>query len=85
MAARFIHDGDKLRVADTAADGESVYGQYKVNGGTVKTTSQWNGGVDTNYEFSTGNPTEGATVTIRGVHQDEVAPDDYGSWKSGTA
>lgn len=82
---RFLHDGDKLRIWDTDADGESVYGQYKINGGTVHTTSQWNGGVDTNHDFSTGDPAEGSTVTIRAAHQDELAPDDFGAWKSGTA
>lgn len=82
---RFLHDGDRLRIRDTARDGESVYGQYKINGGTVRTTAQWNGGVDTYTDFSTGNPAEGSTVTIRAAHQDEFAPDDFGEWKSGRA
>lgn len=84
-AAQFLHSGDILNVCDTAPDGESVYGQYKINGGSTKTTSQWNGGNNTCGSKSTGDPSEGSEVQIRAAHQDELSPDDYGAWKTGIA
>lgn len=83
--AQFLHNGDQIKVCDTQADGESVYAQYKINGGSSKNTSQWNGGSNTCGNKGIGNPAEGSEVGIRAARQAELAPDNYGAWKYGTA
>lgn len=83
--ARFLHYGDDIRVCDTQADGESVYAQYYINGGSTQSTSQHNGGVNSCAKKGIGDIREGAEVTIRAARQAELAPDNYGAWKTGIA
>lgn len=83
--AKFFNVGDEVRVCDTQADGESVYAQYRINGGNTSDTSQHNGGNNTCDRRSTGNPAEGSEVQVRAARQAELAPDNYGDWKTGIA
>jgi hypothetical protein len=84
-SARFLHVGDLIKVCDTESDGESVYAEYQINGGSTRTTSQHNGGNNTCGEKSTGNPSEGSEVRQRASRQAEFAPDNHGEWKTGIA
>ncbi|WP_405064359.1 hypothetical protein OG474_22640 [Kribbella sp. NBC_01505] len=83
--AKFVSYGDKIMLCDQLGDTFSVYAQYYVNGGAIHTTSQHNGGNGTCDTRTTGDPAEGAQVTVRAGRQVDGGADNYGPWKSGRA
>lgn len=83
VTARFINVGDSITVCDTGNDGWSVYAQYRINGGSVHSTSSFTG-PGTCRSYSTGNPAEGSTVQVRAVRS-IGGPNNYGAWVTGVA
>lgn len=81
-SSTFIPVGEKFRVCDTSADGNSVYAQWTA--GSRSGRDEWHGGNNTCATFDH-SFAEGTSVRFKSCENRNNLPDDCSDWKSARA